>query len=105
MKRSFRPSKSSSPRSSSRPAGISRPHTSGVKVVGSRPKVSSGHVGQADINSGNQSFMPRQSGWRRRRTPLIVTLLVIVICCLVVLCIAGVVYLVSQGIITIPTIS
>ena len=114
MKKSFRSSKSSSSRPSS--GGISKPRLSTrstSKGISSRPmnvsKPSTGQkntFGQVDNQDGfnkNQPFQTRQSGWRRRRTPLLVTLAVIFLCCLLMLCIAGVVILVNQGIISLPT--
>lgn len=91
MKKSFRPSKSMKSSSPKPMKSSSGSHSS----FSSAP----GGFKQAKQPS---SFMPGQNRVRgRRATPLIVVL-VLVVCCLLVVCIAGVYYVFSQGLITLP---
>lgn len=52
---------------------------------------------------GKENYGPTQRrSWRSNRTTPLVVVLVIIACCVVILCVAGV-YMVSQGLLTIPS--
>jgi len=110
MKKSFRPAKVNRP--------ISKPSIS-------RPNVSSGHgssikspfrqaqKGGMDSNQSfggtpggfdkGPSFKTGKTGLRSNRSTPLITLLVLFVCCLVVACIAGAYYLITQGLISLPS--
>jgi len=124
MKKSFRPTRTNRPVSRPSAPRAPRPSSSSGRVKESfhQTPAASGSTHQdagfqsKEIGGGGKEFqgaapggfrqapayLPPRRRWGGRRSVPIISGLVLIICCLIVLCLA-VVYMVSQGIITLPS--